>query len=87
MEPDKELEFSWVFGDELETRVNVRFEEAEDNTLVALHHYGFESPEATVGYHIGWASMLSELKLVCELGESGIERVSEFGGPMEDFVD
>ena len=55
--------------------------------VVFLHHYGFQTVEATVGYDIGWASMLSELKLVCELGESGIERVSDFGGPMEDFID
>ena len=87
MEPDKELEFSWVYGDELETRVNVRFEEAEGNTLVVIHHYDFQTQEATVGYDIGWASMLSELKLVCELGESGIERLSEFGGPMDEFID
>ncbi|TFG09609.1 hypothetical protein EU538_04580 [Candidatus Thorarchaeota archaeon] len=78
MEPDSEIEFSWVYQDEPETRVNVRFEPVDDDTLVALHHYGFQKPEDVVGYHIGWASILAELKLVCELGESGIERISDW---------
>ncbi|MHA1770410.1 MAG: SRPBCC family protein [Candidatus Thorarchaeota archaeon] len=76
IDPDKELEFSWVYGDELETRVNIRFEPVEDRTLVMLHHFGFKNPESVIGYNIGWASILSELKLVCELGDSGIERAS-----------
>ena len=86
MEPEKEIEFSWVYGDELETRVNVRFEQVGEDTLVALHHYGFRTPEAAVGYDIGWASILSELKLVCELGESGIERMSDYDGPVEPVL-
>ena len=76
---DRELEFSWVHGDEPETLVNVRFEEVNDNTLIHLHHNGFSSPEAVVGYDIGWSGILAELKLVCELGESGIERISDWG--------
>ncbi len=76
IDKDRELEFSWVYGDELETRVNIRFEPVDDKTLVMLHHYGFKNPESVIGYDIGWASILSELKLVCELGESGIERSS-----------
>jgi len=79
MVPDKELEFSWVHGDEPETLVNVRFEEVNDNTLVTLHHSGFASPDAVVGYDIGWSGILAELKLVCESGESGIERLSDWG--------
>lgn len=86
MEPEKEIEFSWVYGDELETRVNVRFEQVGEDTLVVLHHYGFRTPEAAVGYDIGWASILSELKLVCELGESGIERMSDYDGPVEPVL-
>ncbi len=78
MEPESEIEFSWVYQDEPETRVNVRFEPVDDDTLVALHHYGFHRPEDVVGYRIGWASILAELKLVCELGESGIERISDW---------
>ncbi|TFF92237.1 SRPBCC domain-containing protein, partial [Candidatus Thorarchaeota archaeon] len=78
MEPDNEIEFSWVYRDEPETRVNVRFEPVDDDTLVVLHHYGFQHPEDVVGYRIGWASILAELKLVCELGESGIERISDW---------
>ncbi len=76
IEQDQELEFSWVYGDEMETRVYIRFEPVEDRTLVMLHHYGFKHPESVIGYDIGWASILSELKLVCELGDSGIERSS-----------
>jgi uncharacterized protein YndB with AHSA1/START domain len=79
MVQDKELEFSWVMGDEPETIVNVRFEEVEDHTLVTLHHQGFKTPEALVGYDVGWSGILAELKLVCELGESGIERISDWG--------
>jgi uncharacterized protein YndB with AHSA1/START domain len=71
---DQELEFTWVFGDEPETKVNIRFDPVEDNTLVTLNHYEFRSPEAVIGYDIGWTSILAELKLVCELGESGISR-------------
>jgi uncharacterized protein YndB with AHSA1/START domain len=79
MVPDKELEFSWVHGDEPETIVNVRFEEVNEHTLVTLHHHSFKSPDATIGYDIGWSGILAELKLVCELGESGIERISDWG--------
>ncbi|RDE15224.1 MAG: hypothetical protein C4K48_04050, partial [Candidatus Thorarchaeota archaeon] len=74
-----ELEFSWVHGDEPETLVNVRFEEVNDHTLVTLHHHGFKSPSAVIGYDVGWSGILAELKLVCELGESGIERISDWG--------
>jgi len=77
MSPEKEIEFSWVYEDEPETIVNVRFDAAEDSTVVSLHHYGFREPEEAIGYDIGWTSILSELKLVCELGESGIARVSD----------
>ncbi len=76
LEQDKELEFTWVYGDEPETKVNIRFEPVEDKTLVMLHHFGFRHPEDVVGYDIGWAAILAELKLTCELGESGIERES-----------
>jgi len=76
LEQDREIEFTWVYGDEPETRVNIRFEPVEGNTLVVLHHYGFRRPEDVLGYDIGWASILGELKLTCELGESGIERSS-----------
>jgi uncharacterized protein YndB with AHSA1/START domain len=78
IEQDSELEFSWVFGDERETRVNIRFEPVKDSTLVTLHHHGFNTPEDVIGYDIGWASILSELKLICELGDSGIARISEW---------
>ncbi|NWF96004.1 MAG: SRPBCC domain-containing protein [Candidatus Thorarchaeota archaeon] len=76
--PDKEIEFSWAYGDEPETRVNIRFEQVEQSTLVSLHHYGFKDPERVVPYEIGWSSILSQLKLVCELGESAIS--VEYGG-------
>lgn len=79
MVQDQELEFSWVHGDEPETLVNVRFEEVNGYTLVTLHHNGFANPEAAVGYDVGWSGILAELKLVCELGESGIERISDWG--------
>jgi len=72
--PERELEFSWVYEDEPETIVNVRFDRAEDYTVVNLHHYDFRQPEDVVGYDIGWTSVLCELKLLCELGESGITR-------------
>ncbi|MDF1537844.1 MAG: SRPBCC domain-containing protein [Candidatus Thorarchaeota archaeon] len=78
MEDEKEIEFTWVYGDEPETLVNIRFEEVEDKTLVTLHHHGFKNPEATIGYDVGWTSILGELKLVCELGESGITRVIDW---------
>ncbi|MBD3404626.1 MAG: hypothetical protein GF411_00645 [Candidatus Lokiarchaeota archaeon] len=74
MQQDREIEFTWVHLNEPETKVNIRFEELDDSTLVTLHHHGFRDPEAVIGYDIGWASILSELKLVCELGASGIER-------------
>jgi len=78
VEQDKELEFSWVYLDEKETRVNIRFDPVDDSTVVALHHYGFEKPEDVIGYRIGWSSMLAELKLVCELGESGVTRLADW---------
>jgi uncharacterized protein YndB with AHSA1/START domain len=78
MEEGEEIEFTWVFGNEPETLVNIRFEEVEEMTLVTLHHHGFRSPDAMVGYDVGWTSILAELKLVCELGESGIVRVIDW---------
>ncbi|MFQ5833761.1 MAG: SRPBCC family protein, partial [Candidatus Thorarchaeota archaeon] len=78
MEHDSEIEFTWVYGTEMETRVNVRFEDVEGNTLVTLHHHGFRQPEHVVGYDIGWTAMLCELKLLCELGDSGIERLGRW---------
>jgi len=78
MADEKEIEFTWVFDNEPETIVNIRFDEVEGNTLVSLHHYGFQTPEAVAGYDIGWASILAELKLVCELGESGITRIIDW---------
>lgn len=77
-EQDREIEFSWVYGDEFETRVNVRFEDVDGNTLVTLHHHGFKEPEYAIGYDIGWTSILCVLKLICELGDSGIERLSRW---------
>ncbi|MHA1929833.1 MAG: SRPBCC family protein [Candidatus Thorarchaeota archaeon] len=78
MEAEREIEFTWVYENEPETIVNIRFDEVEGNTLVSLHHYGFATPEAALGYDIGWTSILAELKLVCELGESGITRIIEW---------
>ncbi|UCE09960.1 MAG: SRPBCC domain-containing protein [Candidatus Thorarchaeota archaeon] len=78
LEQERELEFSWVYGDERETRVNIRFEPVKDSTLVTLHHHGFNSPEDVIGYDIGWTSILTELKLICELGDSGIVRLSDW---------
>ncbi|MCK5239554.1 MAG: SRPBCC domain-containing protein [Candidatus Thorarchaeota archaeon] len=78
MEDESEIEFTWVYGNEPETLVNIRFEEVEDMTLVTLHHHGFQLPEAMIGYDVGWTSILAELKLVCELGESGIVRVIDW---------
>ncbi|MFX0045417.1 MAG: SRPBCC domain-containing protein [Candidatus Hermodarchaeota archaeon] len=75
MEHDQEIEFTWVYGDELETKVNVRFDDIDGETLVTLHHFGFKQPEGVVGYDIGWVALLAELKLLCELGSSGIERL------------
>ncbi len=72
LEQDREIEFTWVYGDEPESKVNIRFEPVEDNTVVFLHHYGFKDPSHVIPYQIGWSSILAELKLVCELGESGI---------------
>jgi uncharacterized protein YndB with AHSA1/START domain len=74
MDQERELEFSWFYTEGYETRVNVRFDEVDDDTLVTLHHHGFKAPEDVVGYDIGWASILSELKLFCELGDSGISK-------------
>ncbi|MFX1261556.1 MAG: SRPBCC family protein [Promethearchaeota archaeon] len=78
MYQDEEIEFSWVYGNEPETKVNIRFEEINGDTLVTLHHHGFQQPESVVGYDIGWTSILCELKLFCELGDSGIERLSRW---------
>ncbi len=91
-EQDYELEFSWVYMDERETRVNVRFEPVKDSTLVTLHHFGFNSAQDMIGYDIGWSSILSELKVICELGDSGITRVSDWETekstePMERTLD
>jgi hypothetical protein len=36
-------------------------------------------PSSHSSYDIGWSGILAELKLVCELGESGIERISDWG--------
>lgn len=78
---DRELEFTWAYRDEPESRVNIRFEPVESSTLVSLHHYGFRDTQTAVGYNIGWSSVLAELKLTCELGESGI-RVDYMGDDM-----
>ena len=83
MEEDKEIEFSWSYMDEPETRVNVRFDEVKGDTFVTLHHYNFKNPEDVIGYDIGWSSILAELKLVCELGASGIERIREWEQTLE----
>ena len=82
LEENEEIEFSWVYGDEPETIVNIRLEQVEGDTLVTLHHHGFRKPEDVIGYRVGWASVLCELKLVCELGDSGITRIRGWGeGP------
>ncbi len=65
MEEDREIEFTWSYMDEPETRVNLRFDEVKEDTLVTLHHYNFKKPEDVVGYDIGLSSILAELKLVC----------------------
>ncbi len=78
LKQDEEIEFTWVYGDEFETKINIRFEDVEGNTLVSLHHFGFREPEDVIGYDVAWTSILAELKLVCELGESGIQRMIEW---------
>ncbi|MGY5876635.1 MAG: SRPBCC family protein [Candidatus Thorarchaeota archaeon] len=86
MDRDREIEFTWFYKEGPETKVNVRFEEARDDTIVTLHHYGFNEPDDVVGYDIGWTSILCELKLVSELGATGIERVSEWEGSLETEI-
>ncbi len=76
--PEKEIEFTWAFDDLTNTIVNIRFEEVADATLVSLHHHSFQKQEDVVGYDVVWTSVLCELKLVCELGESGIDRVMDW---------
>jgi uncharacterized protein YndB with AHSA1/START domain len=78
MVQDEEIQFTWVYGNEPETHVNIRFEDINGDSLVTLHHHGFKQPESVVGYDIGWTSILCELKLFCELGDSGIERLSRW---------
>lgn len=59
--PPRELAFSWVVGDFLNTRVSYRLEADGAGTRVLFEHSGFEQDGAFDGAQYGWDLMHGQL--------------------------
>jgi uncharacterized protein YndB with AHSA1/START domain len=68
-DPPRELVFTWVVGDFLDTRVSYRLEPDGDGTRVRFEHSGFEQEGARKGAAYGWTQMHGTLaKVIAEEG-------------------
>lgn len=68
-DPPRELAFTWVVGDFLDTRVSYRLEPDGDGTRVTFEHAGFEQPGAREGAAYGWTTMHAKLaKVIADEG-------------------
>lgn len=65
-EPPRELVFTWVVGDFLDTRVSYRLEPNGGGTRVLFEHAGFVREGARKGAEYGWTMMHGQLANVLE---------------------
>lgn len=63
-DPPRELVFTWVVGDFLDTRVRYRLEPDGDGTRVWFEHSGFEQDGAREGAAYGWTMMHGKLEKI-----------------------
>ena len=63
-DPPRELVFTWVVGDFLDTRVSYRLEPDGDGTRVRFEHSGFVADSARDGAAYGWTRMHGALTKV-----------------------
>lgn len=63
-DPPRELVFTWVVGNFLDTRVSYRLEPDGTGTRVLFEHSGFEQPGALKGAEYGWNMMHGALAQV-----------------------
>lgn len=66
--PPRELSFTWVVGDFLDTRVSYRLEVDGSGTRVVFEHAGFEQKAAFNGAEYGWTMMHGQLAQTLERG-------------------
>lgn len=64
--PARELVFTWIVDDFLNTRVSYRLEADGAGTCVLFEHTGFEQEPAFKGAQYGWKMMHAELAKVVE---------------------
>jgi uncharacterized protein YndB with AHSA1/START domain len=64
--PPRELSFSWVVEDFLNTRVSYRLEPDGSGTRVIFEHSGFDQVRAFKGAQYGWTMMHAELQKILE---------------------
>lgn len=60
--PPRELSFSWVVENFLDTRVCYRLEENGSGTRVLFEHAGFDADAAFKGAEFGWTMMHRQLE-------------------------
>lgn len=65
-EPPKELVFTWIVGDFLDTRVSYRLEAVDGGTRVLFEHSGFKREQACKGAEYDWKTMHGQLAAVLE---------------------
>ncbi len=64
--PPRELSFTWVVADFLDTRVSYRLEAEGTGTRVLFEHSGFEQKRALGGAEYGWTMMHGQLERILE---------------------
>ena len=60
--PERELVFTWVVDDFLDTRVSYRIEPDGTGTRVIFEHSGFDKEQAFKGAQYGWKLMHGKLE-------------------------
>jgi uncharacterized protein YndB with AHSA1/START domain len=66
--PPRELVFTWVVGDFLNTRVSYSLEADGTGTRVFFEHSGFEQSQALDGASYGWTMMHAQLEKLLKQG-------------------
>ena len=64
--PPRELSFTWVVDDFLDTRVSYRLEVDGAGTRVMFEHTGFEQGNALKGAEYGWKMMHGQLEEILD---------------------
>ncbi|HEV8129349.1 MAG TPA: SRPBCC domain-containing protein [Candidatus Eisenbacteria bacterium] len=70
LQPDRELSYAWIYGQEPETAVTWSLVDSNGGTHVTLVHLGFVDTIHDRPYRTGWTKFLNRVKHMVESGAS-----------------